>query len=184
MKKVGVILARLQPIHNGHIALIEKASSENDEVLVLIGSANKLNERNPIPFNIRFDLAVEALSHLNNIKIVGLDDLSSETENNHEWGFYLYSNIVKYINQHNFTIYYSDGFEIITSWFPGFLLRNSVSLSLLARGSVESGISATIVREFILNENWSELEKVVPKNVFNIKDMLKTYISISSLHRN
>ena len=30
--KVGVILARLQPIHNGHLALIEKACKENEVV--------------------------------------------------------------------------------------------------------------------------------------------------------
>lgn len=35
--KIGVILARLQPIHNGYLALIEKAIQENDEVYVFIG---------------------------------------------------------------------------------------------------------------------------------------------------
>ena len=182
MKKVGVILARLQPIHNGHIALIEKASCENDEVIVLVGSADKLNERNPIPFPIRFKMACEALSHLNNVSVHGLDDLSTEGENTHEWGFYLYANIVKLINQHNFTIYYYDGFEIITSWFPGFILRNNVSLSLLARGSVEKGISATKVRELIIGEYWEELEHVVPKCVFELRDTIKTYIEISSMY--
>ena len=182
MKKVGVILARLQPIHNGHIALIEKASCENDEVIVLLGSADKLNERNPIPFPIRFKMACDALSHLNNVSVHGLDDLSTEADNSHEWGFYLYSKIVTIIQQSNFTIYYSDGFEIITSWFPGFILRNNVSLSLLARGSVEKGISATSVRELIINENWEELEKVVPKCVFDLKDVIKTYIEISSMY--
>ena len=38
MKKIGVILARLQPIHNGHLELIKKAWEENDEVYVFIGS--------------------------------------------------------------------------------------------------------------------------------------------------
>ena len=184
MKKIGVILARLQPIHNGHIALIEKASSENDEVIVLIGSADKLNERNPIPFPIRFKLACDALSHLNNVSIHGLDDLSTEADNSHEWGFYLYSKIVSIINQSNFTIYYSDGFEIITSWFPGFILRNNVSLSLLARGSVEKGISATRVRELIIGSNLEELEKVVPKCVFDLRETIRTYIEIASMYTN
>ena len=48
-KKIGVVLARLQPIHNGHLALIEKAYNENDEVYVFIGSADKFNQRNPLP---------------------------------------------------------------------------------------------------------------------------------------
>ena len=116
-------------------------------------------------------------------EVHGLNDLSTEGENTHEWGFYLYSNIVSLIGQSNFTIYYSDGFEIITSWFPGFILRNNVSLSLLARGSVEKGISATRVRELVLGENWEELEKVVPKCVFNLKETIKTYIEISAMYK-
>ena len=39
MKKIGVILARLQPIHNGHLALIEKSINENDETYVFIRKA-------------------------------------------------------------------------------------------------------------------------------------------------
>ena len=61
MKNIGVILARLQPIHNGHLTLIRKASQENDEVHVFIGSADKFNERNPIPINMRHDLAMYAI---------------------------------------------------------------------------------------------------------------------------
>ena len=51
MKKIGVILARLQPIHNGHLALIEKAIQENDETYIFVGSANKFNKRNPLPIS-------------------------------------------------------------------------------------------------------------------------------------
>lgn len=98
-------------------------------------------------------------------------------------GFYLYSKIVNIIQQSNFTIYYSDGFEIITSWFPGFILRNNISLSLLARGSVEKGISATRVRELVLGENWEELKTVVPECVYNIKETIKTYIEIGSMYK-
>ena len=132
MKKIGVILARLQPIHNGHLALIQKASEENDEVHVFIGSADKFNERNPIPIKMRHDMAMAAIVErgIKNVSIHWLDDLDDEKNNSHDWGFYLYSKVVSEIQQSNFTIYYSDGFEIITSWFPGFILRNNVSLSL------------------------------------------------------
>ena len=60
MKKIGVILARLQPIHNGHLALIEKSINENDETYVFIGSANKFNKRNPLPISLRLMLCKEA----------------------------------------------------------------------------------------------------------------------------
>ena len=151
MKTIGVIIARLQPIHNGHLALVKKASLENDEVHVFIGSADKFNERNPIPINMRSEFADRAFKEAGlDVHIHWLDDLSDENDNSHDWGFYLYSKIVAEIQQSNFTIYYSDGFEIITSWFPGFILRNNISLSLLARNATESGISATKVREMIV----------------------------------
>ena len=184
MKTVGVILARLQPIHNGHLALIKKASAENDEVHVFIGSADKFNERNPIPINIRKKYAESAVKEANieNVTFHLLDDLTNESDNSHDWGFYLYSKVVTEIQQSNFTIYYSDGFEIITSWFPGFILRNNVSLSLLARNATEEGVSATMVRDMIVR-NDPELEKVVPSMVYNERVAIKSLIELSTLKR-
>lgn len=182
MKNIGVILARLQPIHNGHLALISKAAKENDEVHVFIGSADKFNERNPIPINMRNDLAMHAIveAGIKNCTLHWLDDLSDESDNSHDWGFYLYSKIVTEIQQSNFTIYYSDGFEIITSWFPGFILRNNVSLNLLARNATESGISATTVRKMILEDS-NELKDVVPSLVYEQRYVIKNLIELSKL---
>lgn len=184
MKTVGVILARLQPIHNGHLALIKKASVENDEVHVFIGSADKFNERNPIPINIRKKYAESAVkeANLENVTFHLLDDLTNESDNSHDWGFYLYSKVVTEIQQSNFTIYYSDGFEIITSWFPGFILRNNVSLNLLARNATEEGISATMVRDMIVR-NDPALENVVPSMVYNERAAIKSLIELSTLKR-
>jgi bifunctional NMN adenylyltransferase/nudix hydrolase len=89
MGKVGVILARFQPVHNGHIALIKKASEENDVVYIFIGSADKFNERNPIPISLRSEMLREALKehNLNKCEVRWLDDLTNESDNSHDWGF-------------------------------------------------------------------------------------------------
>lgn len=193
----GVILARMQPIHNGHLELIKKSYAENDETYVFVGSADKFNKRNPIPISTRLDLAKlaivetlirkpaesvneadKALSDLG-IHVVPLDDLDDESNNNHEWGFYLYSKVVTETRNANFTMYYSDGFEIITTWFPGFILRNNVSLSLIARNSVENGISATQVRKMIVDGDDDALMAVVPKAVFDKREHLKVLIELS-----
>ena len=92
--KTGVILARFQPIHNGHLQLIKKACDENEQVLVIIGSIDKLSKRNPIPWTIRKQLVEKAIkdhSLHEKTKIVELADLSDESDNSHDWGFYLYS---------------------------------------------------------------------------------------------
>ena len=76
--KTGVILARFQPIHNGHLQLIKKACDENEQVLVIIGSIDKLSKRNPIPWTIRKQLVEKAIkdhSLHEKTKIVELADL-------------------------------------------------------------------------------------------------------------
>lgn len=199
--KTGVILARFQPIHNGHMELIKKASFENDQLYIFVGSADKFNKRNPIPISTRMDLVKKSIvkefgfssgtgdinniddvdSELQyfNIHIVPLDDLDDETNNTHEWGFYLYSKIVTATHEPNFTMYYSDGFEIITTWFPGFILRNNISLSLLARNSIEGGVSATSVRKLIVDGDDEKLKKVVPGYVFERRGHIKSLIELS-----
>lgn len=183
--KTGVILARLQPIHKGHLALIRKAVEENDEVYVFIGSADKFNQRNPLPISLRLQLANEAIEEtfkdeVSKIKVLPLDDLTDESDNSHDWGFYLYSRIVTECKNPCFTIYYSDGFEIITTWFPSFILRNNVSLCLLARGNVVEGISATKVRRLI-EEDSDALEVYVPKCVVDKRETIKKHIELSKL---
>jgi len=198
--KTGVILARLQPIHNGHLALIKKAVAENDEVYIFIGSADKFNQRNPLPISLRLQLTQEAIDFefgrpighesmdgnyettykSDKIHIVPLDDLTDESDNSHDWGFYLYSKIVTETKNPCFTIYYSDGFEIITTWFPSFILRNNVSLCLLARNATVDGISATKIRKMI-EEDSNDLDAYVPKCVVDKRDTIKKHIELSKL---
>lgn len=197
---VGVVIARLQPIHNGHLALIEKACKENEVVYVFVGSADKFNKRNPLPITLRMQLVQEAIKPLKGkyqysffnedgdiiendveIHVVPLDDLTDESDNSHDWGFYLYSKIVSKTKSPNFTIYYSDGFEIITTWFPSFLLKNNVSLSLLARGTTVDGISATAIRKMIIEEDMDNLKKYVPECVFENASTIKKHIELAEL---
>lgn len=69
-----------------------KAAKENDEVLIFIGSVDKMNERNPIPWKIRRRLVVDAIgqnipeaSTTTPIKVVPLKDLTDEKDNSHDW---------------------------------------------------------------------------------------------------
>lgn len=179
--KTGVILARFQPIHNGHMALIKKACDENEQVLVIIGSADQLSDRNPIPIDFRRYLVEETINsteYKSKVKIVELNDLTDETDNSISWGFYLYSFIVSIIKDVSFTLYYSDGYEIITSWFPGHILKNHVSLSLIARNTCVEGISATKVRNSICNDDLPN--NIVPKVVYDNKKIIKSFIKVQN----
>lgn len=175
--KVGVILARFQPIHNGHLALIEKAVNENDKVLILIGSSDKLGFRNPIPIEYRKLFLLESIYFLHDkekISISELKDFTDESDNSKEWGDYLYNSIVDIIEHPDFTLYYSDNYRIVTSWFSDELLYNHISLSLQARASIKNGISATRIRKMILNNE--DISDLVPSYVNANKKLIKSFL--------
>lgn len=84
-----------------------------------------------------------------------------------------------YYNDKNyipFNIYYSDGYEVITTWFPKFILRDYISMTLMARIQVEDGISATTVREAIVFDR--DLSNIVPKCVIDVRSYLKEFITL------
>lgn len=48
MTKVGVIIGRFQPLHDGHVHLIKEAESQCDHLIILVGSANQCRSiKNP-----------------------------------------------------------------------------------------------------------------------------------------
>lgn len=53
-KRVGVVIGRMQGLHNDHMAHIIRAVQENDVVMVLIGSSNRrISIKNPFTFEDR-----------------------------------------------------------------------------------------------------------------------------------
>ena len=50
IKKLGLVLGRFQPLHAGHLYLIDLAFKENDRVVICIGSAQKAE---PLTINKR-----------------------------------------------------------------------------------------------------------------------------------
>lgn len=62
MKKVGVFIGRFQPLHVGHLETIERALTEVDELVIVIGSArNARNLRNPFTADERREMIESAL---------------------------------------------------------------------------------------------------------------------------
>ena len=56
-KKVGVYIGRFQPFHNGHKAVLEQATKDNDLVVLLIGrSAGPPTFKNPWSYLDRMDM--------------------------------------------------------------------------------------------------------------------------------
>jgi bifunctional NMN adenylyltransferase/nudix hydrolase len=80
-----VFIGRFQPFHNGHKAVIDQALEQAEQVLVLVGSANRrLSVRNPFSFNEREEMIFEAFSVEDQarIKVASLNDYTYDED---EW---------------------------------------------------------------------------------------------------
>ena len=183
-QKVGVFIARFQPLHKAHLYVIEKALKECDRLVIMLGSSNKENmPRNPFNFRLRKELLSESLSNeqdMTRIQIYQLPDWSTENETTDDavWGHYLYYNIVSRIGQKNFTLYYSDNPSVMKSWFDD-EVKHYISFCFLDRQKVFEGLSSTKIRQALLDftpEAKKYLYKSLPEAVFERVEELREII--------
>ena len=73
-------------------------------------------------------------------------------------------------------MYYSDGFELIMSWFPNFIRNKFISFFLFAREATCDNLSATKVRDYIIKKNDNALKKAVPTCVFENRNIIRHMI--------
>lgn len=179
--KIGVFIARFQPLHKAHMYVIEKALQECDRVVIMLGSSNKDNmPRNPFNFRLRKELLSESLSNehdMTKIQIYQFPDWSEENlvTDDAVWGHYLYYNIVSRINQKSFTLYYSDDPQIVKNWFDD-EVKDYISFCFLDRKKVFEGLSSTKIRAALLKfspEDKKYLYKFLPEAVFERVEELR-----------
>jgi cytidyltransferase-like protein len=179
--KTGVFLARMQPVHNAHLFIVEKACQENDQVIVMLGSANKESMlRNPFPIDLRTYLLKQAIAESigqefsDKIKVYEIPDWSHEKdyENQKEWGKYLYYNIVSRANTKTFSIYFNDDPNIMLNWFDEDLERR-IDFKFLERNCIFEGLSATKIREAFESGDITYVRKYCPNVVVREFELLR-----------
>ena len=180
MKKVGVFLARMQPVHNAHLFLVHKALEENDKVLIVLGSENKVDMlRNPYDISLREEMLRECLTDEDNkkLEIVTLPDWSMESDkgNDKTWGRYFYYNVVSRIFQKRFSIYYSDDPKILDDWFNDTEVREFITYRNFERSKLFEGLSSTKIRNAFINDDIDYIKEYCPESVQKRFDYLKKY---------
>ena len=180
MKKVGVFLARMQPIHNAHLYMVEKACDECDEVTVILGSENKRDTlRNPFTIEKRREMLLASLpvEYREKISVYKIPDWSMESKvaDYKIWGRYFYYNVVSRINQKRFFLYYSDGQKMLDNWFENTEVREYITYRLFERSSLFEGLSATKIRNAFVNDDKEYIRKYCPDVVLEQFDYLKKY---------
>lgn len=188
MAKIGVFLARMQPLHNGHLYVIDVALSQVNILHIILGSADKSGiERNPIDVEDRAEYLRSALIDKygadvveERVQIHELDDWSTEDDYDakNEWGKYLYYNIVSRARTQNFHLYFSDNPSVMLSWFDNDL-RHRINFTFLEREYIEDGISATKIRKAIHENNHEFVKKYCPAVIVNNIDYITKLINRS-----
>lgn len=165
--KNGVMLTRAQPFHNGHLNMIKQAASECENLLVVIGSANKsYTKRNPFPIEYRKRLVENVLQEEDlsgaDVKVMTLSDWSMEDAAQYvkEWGSFFYYNIANEIGEKSFTFYYNDDPKIAENWFTDDILKN-VTIRNLGRSDIE--ISSTMIRDLLYKKDYDKVRDLVPR---------------------
>jgi len=176
----GVFLARMQPVHNAHLWLVREALKENDKVLIVLGSENKVDMlRNPYDIRLREQMLRECFSEEENQKltIVTLPDWSmeSDVENASIWGRYFFYNVVSRIGQKHFSLYYSDAKENLDSWFKNTEVYPYIEYRLFERSNLFEGLSATKIRNAFMTGDVDYVKKYCPDSVVRRFNELAAY---------
>lgn len=172
--KYGVVLMRAQPVHKGHIDIIQNVLKENTKALVVIGSANKSGtKRNPLSVGMREHLLRSALRDYNlstKVEIMTLPDWSKEDAYQYakEWGNFLYYNIVAKLGTKEFTIYYNDDPAIVQNWFNEELTKR-VSVKHAER---VRDVSGTKMREAFEQNNDDYLKEMLCPSTYEVKSII------------
>lgn len=151
----GILIGRMQPVHNGHIQVINKILDEVDEIIIGIGSAQLSHElKDPFTAGERIVMMSQALAESNidpgRYYIIPMQDINFNA---------IWVSHVKMMTP-PFSVVYS-GNPLVKQLFSeeGYDVRQPPLYDRLH-------LSGTEVRRRILNdENWEEL---VPKATVNL----------------
>lgn len=164
----GLILGRFQLFHKGHQQLIDKALSECDKVLVFIGSAEKSGtKQNPFTYELRAKLINEIYG--DKIILKPLNDLG--VGNVHAWGDYVFKNALKYLDRVD--IIYFGGEVKHELWYSEEYSKNT-KFEVFDRKEIP--ISASLIREAIINDDYNTFEKFTDPKIHKFYDELKNIL--------
>ena len=157
--KVGLYIGRFQPFHKGHALIVKEALRHCDTLVIAIGSAQEFGtKKNPFSYEMRKEIIRTSLIGLNSrVKIIGVED-RLEKKDDAAWGEYLLD-IVKAKTGLTPTINFEGYEQVRSTWFEGIDIERQV----IDRDEIP--VSATMVREAILKNDYKNFITMVPTNV-------------------
>lgn len=161
----GLVIGRFQPLHNGHVAMIERALELCNTVVVYVGSAQPITDilvkmDNPFSYEIRVSMLTQVFRkecESGRLQIRPLYDIGAG--NNDIWGRYILGLFKEEF--HKQPDLYLSGCELArSSWFNSDIAPKMDELRISRHGI---NISGTECRELLLAGKKEAFFEFVPK---------------------
>ncbi len=145
--ETALFVGRFQPLHNGHIDIIQKILKENDKIIIVIGSADEdFSQKNPLTTKERIILIKEAIKEMGvspkNYHIIPLRDIN----NINLWVNHLNKHIPKYSKVYT-------GSELVKKCY-----KINPTAKIINIKKDKFLFSASDIRKMMIkNENWEKM---------------------------
>lgn len=174
--KTGVIVGRFEHIHIGHEKLINIGLSVCDTLLILVSCANESGTlQNPYDYDYRVKLIKkiynEEISE-RKIVIAPLDDTDLKKKLSHDLGRHILNESIKILGSIPECIIYGKDKDI-SKCFDAEDIKN-ISEIIVDREKLN--VSATKIREYILNDDISKWKECVNEKIYNEYCNLKKFL--------
>lgn len=146
MKKIGLAVMRLQPLHDGHKILIKEMVDSCDIAIVVIGSAQESKtQKNPFSYEERRSMVFEAFEGEKKLFVMPINDIGAKTKK--EWVEFVEKELAK--NNLPLPTHYFSGSVEDAQWY----VESEWEIVIVDRFTVGKGISATKIREEMKKAN-------------------------------
>lgn len=172
-EKIGLFIGRFEPLTIGHCLIINGALNKVDKLIVALGSSQaKSSIKNPYSATLRTLMLTKVYEKeiLNGKLIIALIPDRDHPKDDEEWGKYLLENVSRQTGYKVNVIF--EGSEVVRNyWFNESVTREVIDKNIIP-------ISATQVREFIINNSFENYKKYVPQELASKEffDILKNVL--------
>lgn len=161
---IAVLVGRFSPLHIGHQMIIDYMIRNHGigKCLILIGSSNSISDRTPYTYKERLKMIYILYPK---IKVLPLPDVEPELEYFNDYTNEIWLDNVKEIEKQSGDefIFYGGSNEDLNILSQKFKTKVAIDRDCEGRG-----ISATKIRQAIINNDFKYIEKLVNKKISSL----------------